>query len=107
LINQRSSERLTAQIANSCAFFCADFHGVQAWRLATNRVDAGRRDFDILAIAYQAAEKPFRDWAPTNVACADEKDVFHGSERAANAFTKLEANTSKSIFRWSRSVVYQ
>ena len=41
--------------------------------------------------------KPFRDRAATNVACADEEDVFHGSERAANAFPNLEANLSKSI----------
>jgi hypothetical protein len=97
LINQRSSQRLAAQSADICAFRCADFHGVQARRLAANRVHTGRCDFDVLPVASQAAKKPFRDWAPTNVACADEKDVFHGSERAANAFIKLKANLSKSI----------
>jgi hypothetical protein len=58
---------------------------------------AGGCDFDVPPVASHAAKKPFRDWAPTNVACADEKDVFHGSERAANAFIKLKANLSKSI----------
>jgi hypothetical protein len=61
-------------------------------------VHPGRCDFDVLAIAGQAAKKPFSDRAPTNIACADEEDVFHGSERAANAFIKLEAKLSKSIF---------
>ena len=97
LINQRSGQRLAAQTADICAFLCADFYGVQAWRLAANRVHAGGCDFDVLPVASHAAKKPFRDRAPTNVACADEEDVFHGSERAANAFIKLEANLSKSI----------
>jgi hypothetical protein len=80
LINQRAGQRLAAQSAYICAFLCAHFYGVQAWRLAANRVHAGRCDFDVLPVA-----------------CADEEDVFHGSERAANAFIKLEANLSKSI----------
>ena len=97
LINQRSGQRLAAQRAYICAFLCAHFYGVQAWRLAANRVHAGGRDFDVLPVASHAAKKPFRDRAPTNVACADEEDVFHGSKRVANAFIKLEANLSKSI----------
>jgi len=98
LINQRAGKRLAAQSAYICAFLCADFYGVKAWRLAANRMDAGGCDFDVLPVASHAAKKPFRDRAPTNVSCADEEDVFHGSERAANAFIKLEANLSKSIF---------
>jgi hypothetical protein len=97
LINQRSGKRLAPEIAYVCAFLCADFHRVQAWRLAANRVHAGGCNFDILAVANQAAKKAFRDRAPANVACADEEDVFHGSERAAGAFIKLKANLSKSI----------
>jgi hypothetical protein len=97
LINQRSTERLTPQVAYVCAFLCADFHGVQAWRLATNRVHPCGSDFDVLPVASQAAEQPFCDRASTNIAGADEEDIFHGSERAANAFIKLEANLSKSI----------
>jgi hypothetical protein len=97
LINQRSGQRLAAQIADICAFRRADFHGVQAWWLTTNRVHASGRDFDVFPVASQAAKKSFRDRAPTNVACADEENVFHGSERAASAFTKLEANLAKSI----------
>ena len=97
LINQRSGQRLAAQSAYICAFLCADFYGVQAWWLSANRVHAGRCDIDVLAVASQAAKKPFRDRASTNVACADEEDVFHGSERAANALIKLKANLFKSI----------
>jgi hypothetical protein len=78
LIDQPSGQRLAAQIANIRAFLCADFHGIHARGLATNRVHARRCDLDVLTIAGQAAEKPFRDRAPTNVACADEEDVFHG-----------------------------
>jgi hypothetical protein len=96
-INERSAQRLTAQIAYICAFRCADLHSVQAWRLATHRVYAGRRDFDVPPVASQTAKKPFGDRAPTNVACADEEDVFHGSERAASVLIKLEANLPKSI----------
>ena len=105
LINQRSSQRLAAQTADICAFRCADLHGVQTWRLAANRVYAGGCDFDVFPVASQAAKKPFRDGAPTNVACADEKDVFHGSERAANAFIKTRSEPVQVNFRWSRSVV--
>ena len=97
LVNQRSSQRLAAKIAYVCAFLRADFYGVQAWWLAADRVYAGGCDFDVLPVASHAAKKPFRDRAPTNVSCADEEDVFHGSQRAANAFMKLEANLSKSI----------
>jgi hypothetical protein len=97
LIDQPSSQRLAAQIANICPFLRADFYGIHARGLAANRVNPSRRDFDVLPIAGQAAKKPFRDRAPTNIACADEEDVFHGRERAANAFIKLKANLSKSI----------
>jgi hypothetical protein len=88
---------LAAQIAYVCVFLSAHFNGVQAGRLAPNRVYAGGCNFYVLAVANQAAEKAFCDGAPANVACADEKDAFHGSERAASAFTKLEANLFKSI----------
>jgi hypothetical protein len=97
LINERSGQRLAAQIAYICAFLCADFHGVQAWRLATNCVHTGRCDFDVLPVASQAAKKPFCDRAPTNVACANEEDAFHWSKRATSAFIKVEADLSKSI----------
>jgi len=104
-INQRSGQRLAAQVAYVCAFLCTDFHRIHAWRLTTNRVHAGRCDFNVLPVASQSSKKPFCDRAPTNVACADEENVFHGSERAANAFGNLEANLSKVNFRWSRSVI--
>ena len=97
LLNQRSSKRLAPQAADIGAFRRADLYRVQAWRLAANRVHAGRCDFDVLPIASKPPKKAFRDGAPTNIACADEEDAFHGSERAANAFIKLEVNLSKSI----------
>jgi hypothetical protein len=104
LFNQRSRKGLAPQTADVCAFRRADLYRVQAWRLAANRVHARRGDFDVLAVADQPTKKPFGDRTPTNVACADEKDVFHGSERAANAFTKLKANLPKSMCL--RSVVF-
>ena len=97
LINERTRQRLAAQIAYICAFLCADFYSVHAWWLATNRVYARGCDFDVLPVASHAAKKPLCDRAPTNIASADEKDVFHGSQRAANALGNLEANMSKSI----------
>ena len=105
LIHQRSGQRLAAQTADICAVGCADFYGVQAWWLAANRVYAGGCDFDVLPVASQAAKKSFRDRAPTNVACADKEDVFHGSERAANAFIKIRSEPVQVNFRWSKSVV--
>jgi hypothetical protein len=60
-------------------------------------VHASRCHFDVLPVANQAAKEPFCDRAPTNIACADEEDVFHGLERAASALIKLEANLCKSI----------
>ena len=105
LINQRSGQRLAAQSADIGAFLCGDFHGVQAWRLAANRVHTGGCDFDVLPVASHAAKKPFRDRAPTNVACADEEDVFHGSESAANAFIKIRSEPVQVNFRWSGSGV--
>jgi hypothetical protein len=41
LINERSGQRLAAQTADICALGCADFYGVEAWRLAADRVHAG------------------------------------------------------------------
>ena len=84
-------------MAYVCAFLCTDFDRVQAWRLAPNSVHTSRCHFDVLPVANQAAKEPFCDRAPTNIACADEEDVFHGSERAASAFLKVEAKLGKSI----------
>ena len=98
LINKRSGQWLAPQIADICAFVCADLYGVHARRLATNRMHPRGCDFDLLPVASQTAKEPFGDRAPANIACADEEDVFHGFERAASAFMKLEANMTKSIF---------
>jgi hypothetical protein len=105
-IDQRCRQGLAAEIADVCAFLRTNFHGIHAWWLAANRVHASGCDFDVLAVASQSPKKPFCDWAPTNIPCADKKDVFHKSERAAGAFTKLKANVFKSISgdrpRWFR-----
>ena len=100
LIHQRSGQRLAAQIAYVCAFLRADFHRIQAWRLTPDRVYAGGCDFDVLFVAKQSAKKPFCNRAPTNVSCADEEDVFHGSERAASVFTKVRSEPVQVNFRW-------
>jgi hypothetical protein len=101
-IDQRRCERLTAQIADVCAFFRTDLYRVQTWRLAAHRVDAGRKNFDVLAIANQTTKKPFRDRAATNITCADKEDAFHGSHGASERLSNLEANGSKSIQGWLR-----
>jgi hypothetical protein len=107
LINQHSGQGLAAQPADIYAFRCADFHGIQAGGLAAHRVHAGRCDFNVLPVASQPAKKPFCYRAPTNIACADEENAFHGSERAAKAFIKLEANLSKSISVARRAWFYR
>jgi hypothetical protein len=98
LVNKRSSQRLAAEIANICAVLRTNFYCVHARRLTTDRVYAGGCDFEIFSVTGQTAEKAFGDRAPTNIACADKEDAFHGLQHAASAFSKLEANLSKSIF---------
>jgi len=73
------------QIRQLDACFRADLHRVQTWRLAAHGVDSGRKNCDVLTIANQPAKKPFRDWAATNITCADKEDAFHGSHRARDA----------------------
>jgi hypothetical protein len=106
LIDQCTRQGLAAEIADVRVFLRADFYGIHAWRLAADRVHASGCDFDVLPVASQAPKKPFCDRAPTNIPCADKEDVFHKSERAARAFTKLKANVFKSISgdrpRWFR-----
>ena len=56
--------------------------GMQARRLSADRMDAGGCDFDVLAIAEQPAEKPFRHGAAANISCTNEEDAFHNAEPA-------------------------
>jgi hypothetical protein len=98
-INQCCGQGLTSKIAYIYVFHRADFHSVETWGLPPNGVDTGRADPDVLSISDQPTKETFCDGTPTNVACADEEDVFHWSERAASAFSKLEANLFKSIRR--------
>jgi len=75
--DERSSERFAPEILNIDAFLFANFHGVEAGRLTAHGVHAGGRDLNILAVAKQTPEKPFRDRAATNISGADKKDAFH------------------------------
>ena len=47
---QRCGDRLAAQAADVCAFFCADLYRIEARRLATHRMHTGRNNFDIFAV---------------------------------------------------------
>jgi hypothetical protein len=58
-------------------------HGVHAWRLPAHRVNSSGRDLDVLPIAEQPAEKPFRHRAPANISCTNEEDAFHDSQAGA------------------------
>ena len=65
------------------AFLLADLDGVQARRLSADRVHAGGSDLDVLAIAEQPAEKPFRHRAAADISGANEEDAFHDSRAGA------------------------
>src|SRR5438132_11591823 len=77
-LDQLIRQRLTAKAADVHVFFLADLHRVKTGRLSTHRVNAGGDDLDIPAIANESAEQPFRNWASTNVSCANKEDAFHG-----------------------------
>jgi hypothetical protein len=96
-IDQLRRERLAPQIADVCAFFCADLYGVKAWRLTMYCVDTGRENFNVLTIANQTAKKPFRNRTATYITCANKEDAFHDSRGASERQSNLEANGSKSI----------
>jgi hypothetical protein len=44
---------------------------------------SGGRDLNVLPIAQQAAEKPFRHRAPANISCTNEEDAFHDFKAGA------------------------
>jgi hypothetical protein len=54
---------------------------MHAGRLSANGVHTRGIDFDVLAIAEEAAEKSHRHRAATDVARADKKNVFHNLEK--------------------------
>ena len=96
LIDQRRGQWLTAQATNVDALRFANLDRVKTWWLASNRMHASRRDLDIFPIADQPPEKPFRDWAATNITCADEKDAFHNARRASVRDGNLRLKPTKS-----------
>jgi hypothetical protein len=91
-IDQRCRKRLTTQIANVGACFCADFDRIETWRLAAHCVHAGRNNFDVLSVPKQTAKKPFRNRAAADISCTDKEDAFHSSESASerNSQPKVE-----------------
>ena len=91
-IHQRCRQRLTAQIANVCAYFCADFNCIKTWRLAAHRVHTGRNNFDVLSVPKQTAKKPFRNRAAADITCTDKEDAFHILESASERNPNLESN---------------
>ena len=56
-IDQRRSQRLTAQTADVHASSGRTLHGMQTGRLTAHGIDAGGSDFDVFAIAEQGDEK--------------------------------------------------
>jgi hypothetical protein len=96
-IDQRCRKRLTPQIADVGAGFCANFDRVEAWRLTAHCVHTGRSNFDVLSVPKQTAKKPFRNRAAANITCADKEDAFHNSESASERNPNLKSNRSKSI----------
>jgi hypothetical protein len=81
-VDQRRRQRLTAKVANIDPFIRADLNGIQARRLSSHGVHSGGSDFNVVAMSDESLEKPFRDWAPTNITRADEENTFHDARRA-------------------------
>lgn len=67
-----SCQGLTAKAADVHGLLLANLHCVKTRWLPVDGMHAGRGDFNVLAIADEAPEKPFRDRASTNVACANK-----------------------------------
>ena len=84
-IDEGGGERLAPQPANIDAFLFANVDRMQAWRLSTNSVDAGRSDFDVFAVPNEAAEEAFSHGAAADIAGADKEDAFHDDETGAHA----------------------
>jgi hypothetical protein len=80
-IDQRGRKRLTAKLADVHAFIFAHLRRIQAGRLPTHRMHAGRGNFNVLAIAKHSTEKAFRNGAAANVTRTNKENAFH-NERA-------------------------
>jgi hypothetical protein len=91
-IDERCCQRLTAQIANVHASFCADFNCIKTWRLAAHRVHPSRNNLDVLLVPKQTAKKPFRNRAAADITCTNKEDAFHNSESASERNPNLESN---------------
>jgi hypothetical protein len=95
-IDEGGGERLAAEAANVDAFLFAHVDCVEAWRLPTNGMDPGGRDFDVFAVAEQTTKKAFCHRAAADISCADEEDAFHDFEPAPCRQGKIRPNEIKS-----------
>ena len=76
-LDQIGRERLAAQIADVHAVAFANLDRVETRRLSANRVHAGGSDFDVFAIADQAAKQTLGNGTAADVAGANKEDAFH------------------------------
>ena len=86
LIDQRRGERLAPKAADVYACLLGHLHGIKAWRLAVDCVNAGGRNFDIFAITDETSKEPFCDRTSANISCADKENAFHDWHLNTGAF---------------------
>jgi len=88
-VDQIGGERLAAQIADVHAIGFTNLHRVKTRRLSPHRVNTGRSNFNVFAVADQPAKQPFGDWTATDIAGANKENTFHGwARRARDAKTR-------------------
>ncbi len=102
LINRRCCQRSAAETGDVGAFLCAHLDGVETGGLSRNGMHTSGSDFDVFSVSNHSSEKPFCDWAATNVSCADEEDLFHSWERAANAVSQRKSEPCQVNFSRSK-----
>src|ERR1043166_1064176 len=83
--NQRTGQRLAAQVANVYAFDFTHLHGIQTRRLAADCVNTGRRYFDVFAIAKQPPKQALGDRASADIARTNKENAFHDEAPGASA----------------------
>jgi hypothetical protein len=94
-LDQIAGQRLTAQVTDVYPIGFTNLHRVKTRRLTAYRVNSGRGDFDVLAIADQPAKKPLRNRATTNIAGANKENAFHDWRRARERATNVGLNSSE------------
>jgi hypothetical protein len=76
-LNHIGGERFAAKVPDIDSFLFANFDRVQARRLSSHGMYAGRGHFDLLTVAEQTPEKPLCDGAATDVSGTNKEDAFH------------------------------